>query len=310
MPPPSDRYVELSNRHPDGGMLRLHYRDWGGEGLSAGRRRPPLLLLHGLASNARIWDLAAPYLTSRVRVIALDQRGHGLSDKPVLSEVEGQGGGYGFAEVTADLAAFIEALRLERPVIVGHSWGASVALRFAVEYPDQARAVALVDGGFASMAEDIAWERAEKMMTPPDIDGMPVQDFIRFARNWPDWKDLWSEQFQEILLSNFHVSADGKIYRRLPIAKHMLIARANWEQRPESLWTRLSCPVLLVPAIREPRDEREEMWLKAKLRGIEAAQAKLPGCRVLSMEDTIHDIPVQRPRELAAAIIEFAEGLP
>ncbi len=294
MAAPSDGYVNLANRGAEGGPLRLHCRDWGGEGR-------PLLLLHGLASNARIWDLMAPHLASRFRAIALDQRGHGLSDKPDR--------GYDFVEVTADLAAFVEALGLERPIIVGHSWGASVTLQFAAEYPEAVAGLVLVDGGFAAMAEHIAWEKAEKMMTPPAIDGMPVEDFIRLARNWPDIKELWSEQLQEMLLSNFQVS-DGRIYRRLPIDKHMQIARANWEQRPEHLWGRLACPALLVPAIREPRDQREGMWLKAKLRGIEVAQEKLRACRVLRMEDTIHDVPLQRPRELAEVIAEFAAGLP
>src|SRR5215212_111789 len=55
--------------------LRLHYRDWGGTGRG-------LLLLHGLASSARIWDLLAPLLRPYGRVVALDQRGHAASDKP------------------------------------------------------------------------------------------------------------------------------------------------------------------------------------------------------------------------------------
>src|SRR5262245_276193 len=99
--------------------LSLHYRDWGGEGR-------PIVLLHGLASNARIWDLVAPRLTGAGRVIAINQRGHGGSDRPE--------DGYAFEDVTADLAGAINALGLEKPIIVGHSWGANVAVCFAVEH--------------------------------------------------------------------------------------------------------------------------------------------------------------------------------
>ena len=90
-------------------------------------------------SSARIWDFTAPILAEHFRVLAVDQRGHGLSDKP---------GSYTFDDVTGDLAAFIEALGLERPVIAGHSWGAGVVLRFAADHPGTPAAIALIDGGF------------------------------------------------------------------------------------------------------------------------------------------------------------------
>src|SRR5438552_2562339 len=91
--------------------LQLHYRDWGGSGQA-------ILLLHGLASSARIWDLVAPLLARRGRVIALEARGHGLSAKP--------DDGYDYATIVADVAGAVDVLGLRRPVVVGHSWGASV----------------------------------------------------------------------------------------------------------------------------------------------------------------------------------------
>jgi len=66
---PQDAYIALPT------SIRLHYLDWRGSGR-------PLILLHGLASSCRIWDLTAPILAQRFHVFALDQRGHGLSDKP------------------------------------------------------------------------------------------------------------------------------------------------------------------------------------------------------------------------------------
>src|SRR6266849_9030785 len=93
--------------------LQLHYRRW-----SPARpvsELPPILLLHGLASAAHIWDLVAPLLAGRGYVVtALDQRGHGESDKPDT--------GYDFATIIADDTAVVEALGIGRPVVVGHSW--------------------------------------------------------------------------------------------------------------------------------------------------------------------------------------------
>ena len=68
--------------------LSFHYLDWGGSG-------QPLLLLHGLASTCHIWDMVAPILAQDHSVVALDQRGHGETDKP--------NSGFEFASVTQDL---------------------------------------------------------------------------------------------------------------------------------------------------------------------------------------------------------------
>ena len=82
--------------------IRFHYLTW-----NQGMGGRPVILLHGLASNARIWDLVAPHLLQDGLVpIALDQRGHGLSDGP--------DGDYGFEPFTGDLAAFLELFQPDK----------------------------------------------------------------------------------------------------------------------------------------------------------------------------------------------------
>ncbi len=283
---PKDSYLTLPT------SIRLHYLDWDGSSR-------PLILLHGLASSCRIWDLTAPFLAERFHTLALDQRGHGLSDKP---------GSYTFAETTGDLAAFIDRLPLKRPVIAGHSWGAGVTLQFAADYPEIPAAIALIDGGFTERSSSQSWEQAETMMRPPEIDGTPVETFVGFMKRWPDIAPIWSEQLQDMVLSNLEVR-DGRVYRRLPIPDHMKIAREIWEQDTSLLWERVRCQVLMVPAIKESGDPRSALWNQAKLQGIETAKRKLKNATVVPMKDTIHDVPIQRPKELAQAIIEFAAGI-
>src|SRR5262245_3005924 len=99
-----------------GGGLRLAYREWRGDGR-------PIGLLHGLASNAGIWEPVAARLSPRFRVVALDQRGHGRSDKPT--------DGYDFDRVVADASEAFGRLGVVRPLLVGHSWGGNVALHYA-----------------------------------------------------------------------------------------------------------------------------------------------------------------------------------
>ena len=94
---PTDTFITI-------GGLRLHLRDWGGPDVP-----PAILLVHGLASNARIWDLLAPLLAPNFRLVAIDQRGHGVSDKP--------DDGYDLATIAGDLAGAIVALGWSRPLV-------------------------------------------------------------------------------------------------------------------------------------------------------------------------------------------------
>ena len=99
--------------------VRLHYLEWEPEG---DPQQPALFMLHGLSSNSRVWERLAALLPGR-RMVALDQRSHGPSDRPAE--------GYASSEVVDDAAHAIEELGLGRPLVLGHSWGASVALELA-----------------------------------------------------------------------------------------------------------------------------------------------------------------------------------
>jgi pimeloyl-ACP methyl ester carboxylesterase len=99
---------------------RFHYLSWGAEGSDL----PSALLLHGITSSALSWIRVAPALANRYRVYALDMRGHGDSIKPSK-------GAYNLRDTAADAAAFIELMELERPLLMGHSWGGATAMVLA-----------------------------------------------------------------------------------------------------------------------------------------------------------------------------------
>lgn len=274
--------------------LRFHYLNWGG----AGR---PLVLLHGLASSARIWERVAPRLAEHFRVLALDQRSHGLTDPAEA--------GWDFASITRDLHAFIEALALERPVLVGHSWGASTVLSYAAARPAGPAGIVMVDGGLFSLSEapEMTWEKAEALLRPPDLDGMPVEQFLARLRGWLG--DRYSDDIADLILANFRVDEDERLFRRLPIPHHMQIARAIYEKRAFDLFARVRCPVLLCPAAETPGDERAALFLSLKRAGAARAEMSAADVRTLWFEDTPHDIPLFRPAELADAIIAFGARL-
>ena len=99
---------------------RFHYISWGADRTGL----PDMLLLHGITSSAQSWVRVGPALADRYRVYALDMRGHGDSIKPLR-------GAYSLRHTADDALAFIEALGLERPVLIGHSWGGATAIVLA-----------------------------------------------------------------------------------------------------------------------------------------------------------------------------------
>ncbi len=281
---PTDQWVELRG-------LNFHYRDWGGEGT-------PLVLLHGLASTSHIFDLVAPLLAAHFRVVAFDQRGHGESDKPES--------GYGFSEVDGDLFALLDALQFEQPILLGHSWGGNVVLQFAVEHPGRAAGLILLDGGFIDMQADheMTWERTRERLAPPKLAGTPVDDFRERLKGWTG--KMWSPEVEQIILANFELRSDGTIAPHLSFDRHMQILRALWEQRPPELYPRVQCPVLLLPAEQEPKSEQERRFVERKHANVQRAAERLAHGETVWFKDTVHDVPVQRPKELAETIINWA----
>jgi len=288
--PAVDKFVALRG-------LRFHYREYG-----ASRGARPVVLLHGVASNARIWITVGPRLGEHFRVYALDQRGHG--------ETEGPDSGYDFAGVAGDLGAFLEELQLERPVIAGHSWGGNVALEYAATHPDALAGLVLVDGGFMEMSArpGMTWEEAEKQLAPPVLTHLTPAQLVEGAKRW-ELGRIWSKEVEAALMGNFEIADDGTIRPRMRRENHMQVVRALWDQKPSELAPLVRCPVLFAVADRQAEGRAAE-WMEMKREAVARLQERMQDCQVTWFADTIHDIPLQRPAELAQTIADFADKLP
>jgi pimeloyl-ACP methyl ester carboxylesterase len=104
--------------------------------LTAGTTGPPLVLLHGVGDNALDWQWVMPALASAHRVYAPDLPGSGGSAKPLAD--------YSPAFFTSFVAAFLDALGVERATVIGNSLGGLVGLRLALGEPERVRALGLV----------------------------------------------------------------------------------------------------------------------------------------------------------------------
>jgi pimeloyl-ACP methyl ester carboxylesterase len=273
---PTKRFVDVG--------LRLHVREW----LPVAAERPDFVLLHGLASNARTWDGVATALAARGhRVFAVDQRGHGLSDKPVR--------GYDFDAVATDLRRLLDALELERPVIAGQSWGANVVLSFGARYAGVAQKLIFVDGGFLELASRGSWDQVSEQLRPPNLVGTPrAQLKAWIGARHPGWGD----DALEATLANFETQPDGTVRPWLTYDRHMQILRALYDQHPRALFPQVQEPVLVIVA------EDGSDWAARKREQVATAEAALPHAKVVWLEGP-HDIHVDQPERLVQELIKF-----
>ena len=133
-------------RHVQTDAVRLAYRTWGAA------QAPPVVLLHALGETSQDWTGVATALAASRRVYAPDLRGHGDS---------GWSGPYTIERLTADLAAFLDALALGRVALAGHSIGGPPAYLYAARHPDRVTRLVLEDPA-------PPWPRAPRVLSRPE----------------------------------------------------------------------------------------------------------------------------------------------
>jgi pimeloyl-ACP methyl ester carboxylesterase len=131
--------------------IRLHYWRTGGA-------KPALVMAHGSSDDGLCWTNLATVFQDRYDIIMFDARGHGLSDPPTPSDAPDV--------QVEDLAGLIKALKLEKPILMGHSMGSASVAHFAAKYPDVPRAVILEDPALVRPATPPAATGA----TPPTVE--------------------------------------------------------------------------------------------------------------------------------------------
>ena len=264
--------------------VRLHAVHWDPPTDLAPADLTPWLLVHGLASNARLWDGVGRHLAGLGhRVVAVDQRGHGQSSKP--------DDGYDMTTVADDLALLIDAIDWERPGVAGQSWGGNVVLELAFRHPDSVSVIVCVDGGFIDLGDRFPeWDDAATTLAPPRLAGVPLDQITGWvntsAADWP-------EAGRQGTLANFEVRADGTIAPWLTFDRHLLVLRGLWEHRPSTRYPHIAAPALLIIA-----DTGDVAWTHSKEEAVDAAVATLPHGRAEWFRPAHHDVHAQHPIEV------------
>lgn len=183
-----DQWMRVNN-------ILLHYLDHSGSG-------PPLILMPGLTANAHSFDgLINAGLSPALRVLALDLRGRGLSDKP--------DSGYSMSDHAADVLGLLDALKLQQVVLGGHSFGGLLTLYMAAHYPERVSKLVVIDAA-GKMHPEL------REMIKPSIDRLgkvvPSWDaYLESMKKMPFFKGWWDTTIESYYRADVEIRNDGTV---------------------------------------------------------------------------------------------------
>jgi len=272
----TDRTIALNG-------LRFHYLDWGNESAQ------PLVLLHGFTSHAHSWDTIARSVRERFWVLALDQRGH--------SETE-WATDYHAARRVEDLEAFVTALDVRQPVLVGLSMVGRVAFQYTAKHPEAVERLVIVD--IAPESAPSGGQRINQGLSAPDVFGS-IDEAVAQARAGNARAD--EAELRHRLEYGLMQRPDGKWTYRYDVAlrngsgARTMPTREDIERDWDSL-KNITCPTLLV---RGAHSDILSPELAARV--VES----IPNCRLVEVADSGHGIPLDNPRGFQDALRGFLQ---
>ena len=282
---------------------RIHFLDWdAGSARAAGAASAaPILAIHGLSATGWIWAPVARRLggpAGPARFVAMDLRGHGLSDAPT------EDGAYRLEALAADAIAVSEGaglFALGRPVLAGHGFGAMVAAQAAAGLGDRCAGLVLVDGGWESMEASTGLDVEEFLRgldEPPEV-LRSMAAFLADRRAWdPGTWDADQERAARASVVETHAG------RVVPATRPHAVAAtvaSMFSYDPIVVLASVASPVSAL--IAGPDDEAGGRL--AALAAVDAARVgagRAPVRRVPFGHDG-HNLMRYRPREVAAAIL-------
>jgi pimeloyl-ACP methyl ester carboxylesterase len=278
---------ERTRRVVSGG-LRLHVREWGDP------HAPAIVLLHGLRGYSGTWRNLATALSDRWRMVALDARGRGESDWDPQRN-------YYTDAYLADLEAVVDALGLDRFVLVGHSMGGTTSYCYAARHPGRLIGLVVEDITAGSSVAGAGFERILSEMA-----ALPT----RFA-DWAEARAYWRKlrpgvsdsSIEERLFESMRADTDGGVVWRYD-AEGIAATRVS----PDPARVVDLHPV--IAAIRTPtlviRGGRSDFCNLAKVRELEATNPALTHASVADASHYVHD---DAPESFMRLVEGFLAGL-
>jgi pimeloyl-ACP methyl ester carboxylesterase len=270
--------------------LNLQYREWGDP-----RTKHALILLHGYGETAAVWEEAAGELAREYRVIAIDQRGHGGSQRASDHN-------YSRTSQVEDLETFIEALALRTVTLIGHGMGGANALCYAAEHPEVVSALVVIEAAPEVLRTGVETMRrlfaSAEVFTTIDDAIEAFQEFYPYATQ---------EQLARRVRASLAVTAEGSYAWDFDPIFRDATARPPepdpGQRRMVNLWDcveRVQCPVMIV------RGSETDMLTPE---AVQRLHRRIPGSRVSLIEEAGHAVPSDQPAALGQHIREFLQSL-
>lgn len=263
--------------------INIFYRDTKTDGQT-------ILCLHGRYGRGETWTDFIQHYGDRYRIIAPDQRGHGFSDKPISR--------YTAEEMAADMIALLDYLSIKSVILIGHSMGGNIAGYMAATYPQNIKAVAILDKSAAGPDE----HNDMPLQVAPNIDPVTkdwplpfrslieAQEFIK--------KDQQSELSYKYFMNSLIETVDGydMMFSRQAVAANIAYYHCWYDLLPK-----IKCPAMLVRA-RGGESVPDEDFERMK--------SFLPGCLAFEMSDPDHNIHHSNYQEFYGYCDEFLKHSP
>jgi len=236
----------------------------------------PLLFIHGLGSSVRDWEFQVTEFSKSYKVVTLDLRGHGQSDKPA--------GPYSMAMFAADVTGLLRGLGIDRAHVVGLSLGGGVAFQLAVDAPSMLKSLTIVN-------------------STPELIVRTFKDRLMVWQRIAIVKLLGMKKMGEVLSKRLFIKPEQEDIRKIFVERwaendqraylNAMRALVGW-----SVAARIGsirCPTLVIAA------DGDYSPLSAK----EAYAAQIPGARLVVIPDSRHATPVEHPQEFNLALQKF-----
>jgi esterase len=266
-------------------QLRFHFLEWGHADA------PVIVLLHGGHQSAHSWDLVSLHLAQRYRVLALDQRGHG--DSEWVRDVT-----YSNHEMSLDAEAFIGAMGLVRPILIGHSMGGRNTMLLTRRNQALLRAAVIVDVG-PELSDRGRAAIGGFVQANQEFDDL--EHFVSNVRKYDPYRSR--EHIERTVKYNMLERADGKYVSKCDSNPRRLnIARGSGPLENITLEDAagFDLPVLLVRGANSNILEAE---------AAERFAAALPAGRLVTVPDAGHNVHGQNTKGFIGALGGFLDAL-
>lgn len=282
----------------DGSGDRVHFLDWGGPERASG-----VVLVHGLSQTSWIWTPVARRLRSVTRIVAMDLRGHGLSDAPT----EDPASAYSLSALAGDVVAVAEGAGLleddERGIaLAGHGFGAIVAAHAALLLGAACRGLVLVDGGWEDIEAAAGVDPDEFLRgvdEPPEVLASMDAFLADRAGFAPGSWDADQERAARATVVETHAG------RVVPSTRpHALEAciRAMFSYDPLEILPGIQAPVVALTAADDGMRSRDRALAEASAARVSAGRTSIP---VTAFPHDGHNLMRYRPDAVSAAILSL-----